>query len=60
MADNALNVSHPVTQAVLAATLEFLAEHDVDADRFFKNRASIIKSETQGTRPYRVDQYDAG
>ncbi|WP_395296931.1 hypothetical protein ACF9IK_28445 [Kitasatospora hibisci] len=60
MADNALNVSHPVTQAVLKATLEFLAEHDVDAERFFKNRASIIKSEAQGTRPYRVDQYDAG
>lgn len=60
MTDNALNASVPVLSAVHAATLEFLAEHDLDTERFFKNRTSIIKSEAQGTRPYRVDQFDAG
>ncbi|MER7757461.1 hypothetical protein [Kitasatospora sp. NPDC097643] len=60
MVDNALNASVPVLNAVHTATLEFLQEHDLDADRFFKNRASIIKSEAQGSRPYKVDQFDAG
>ncbi|TYC68400.1 hypothetical protein EH183_39540 [Streptomyces sp. CB01881] len=60
MTDNALNVASPVLSAVHAATLEFLEEHDLDTERFFKNRASIIKSEAQGSRPYKVDQYDAG
>ncbi|MEV7923531.1 hypothetical protein [Kitasatospora sp. NPDC088779] len=57
MTDNALNASVPVLGAVHAATLEFLEEHDLDTDRF-KNRASIIKSEAQGTRPYKVDQFE--
>ncbi|MEU6231668.1 hypothetical protein [Kitasatospora sp. NPDC047058] len=60
MTDNALNVANPVLSAVHTATLEFLQEHDLDTERFFKNRASIIKSEVQGSRPFRVDQYDAG
>ncbi|MBV6698307.1 hypothetical protein [Kitasatospora aureofaciens] len=60
MTDNALNASVPVLSAVHSATLEFLEEHDLDTERFFKNRASIIKSEAQGTRPYKVDQFDAG
>ncbi|MER6399210.1 hypothetical protein ACIF6L_27935 [Kitasatospora sp. NPDC086009] len=60
MTDNALNAATPVLTAVHAAVLEFLEEHDLDTERFFKNRASIIKSEAQGTRPYKVDQYDAG
>ncbi|MFF2044844.1 hypothetical protein ACFVVX_30935 [Kitasatospora sp. NPDC058170] len=60
MTDNALNASVPVLSAVHAATLEFLDEHDLDTERFFKTRASIIKSEAQGTRPYNVDRFDAG
>ncbi|MFE4973020.1 hypothetical protein ACFRAR_12990 [Kitasatospora sp. NPDC056651] len=60
MVDNAQNASVPVLSAIHAATLEFLEEHDLDADRFFKNRTSIIKSEAQSPRPYKVDQVDAG
>ncbi|WP_051838705.1 hypothetical protein [Streptomyces sp. NRRL WC-3742] len=59
MIDNATNASVPVLNAVHAATLEFLEEHDLDADRFFKTRTSIIKSEAQGTRPYEADVYNA-
>ncbi|WP_030056259.1 MULTISPECIES: hypothetical protein [Streptomyces] len=60
MIDNAMNASVPVLNAVHTATLEFLQEHDLDADRFFKNRTSIIKSEAQGSRPYDVDTFNAG
>ncbi|MET8704019.1 hypothetical protein ACFVUH_15430 [Kitasatospora sp. NPDC058032] len=60
MADNALNASHPVLAAVHTATLEFLAEHDLDTERAFKGRAAGLKAEAQGSRPFRVDQYDAG
>ncbi|WP_369184503.1 hypothetical protein [Streptomyces sp. Y1] len=59
MVDNAMNLSVPVLNAVHNATLEFLQEHDLDADRFFKNRTSIIKSEAQGSRPYEVDTFNA-
>ncbi|MFJ6379179.1 hypothetical protein ACIQI7_04115 [Kitasatospora sp. NPDC092039] len=60
MVDNAQNASVPVLAAVHAATLEFLEEHDLDADRFFKNRTSVIKSEAQSPRPYDVDTFNAG
>lgn len=60
MVDNAMNASVPVLNAVHTATLEFLEEHDLDADRFFKNRTSIIKSEAQSPRPYDVDTFNAG
>lgn len=60
MVDNAQNAAVPVLAAVHAATLEFLEEHDLDADRFFKNRTSIIKSEAQSPRPYDVDTFNAG
>ncbi|MFJ8624510.1 hypothetical protein ACIRD3_16940 [Kitasatospora sp. NPDC093550] len=60
MVDNAMNASVPVLNAVHTATLEFLQEHDLDADRFFKNRTSIIKSEAQSPRPYDVDTFNAG
>ncbi|MEU9043389.1 MULTISPECIES: hypothetical protein [unclassified Kitasatospora] len=60
MVDNAMNASVPVLNAVHSATLEFLREHDLDADRFFKNRTSIIKSEAQSPRPYDVDTFNAG
>ncbi|WP_380284191.1 hypothetical protein [Kitasatospora purpeofusca] len=59
MADNALNSSHPVLGAVHAATLEFLAEHDLDTERAFKGRAAGLKAEAQGSRPFKVDHYDA-
>ncbi|GAA1384919.1 hypothetical protein GCM10009639_06930 [Kitasatospora putterlickiae] len=59
MADNALNASHPVLAAVHTATLEFLAEHDLDTERAFKGRAAGLKAEAQGNRPFKVDQYDA-
>ncbi|MEU8927161.1 hypothetical protein AB0D10_40645 [Kitasatospora sp. NPDC048545] len=60
MVDNAMNASVPVLNAVHSATLEFLQEHDLDADRFFKTRTSIIKSEAQSPRPYDVDTFNAG
>ncbi|MEV6978189.1 hypothetical protein [Kitasatospora sp. NPDC093806] len=59
MADNALNVSHPVITAVHTATTEFLAEHDLDTERAFKGRMAGLKAEAQGSRPFKVDQYDA-
>ncbi|MFJ4672217.1 hypothetical protein [Kitasatospora purpeofusca] len=59
MADNALNVSHPVIGAVHTATMEFLAEHDLDTERAFKGRAAGLKAEAQGSRPFKVDRYDA-
>ncbi|MER7844793.1 hypothetical protein ABTZ03_12685 [Kitasatospora sp. NPDC096077] len=59
MVDNALNASVPVLNAVHTATLEFLQEHDLDADRFFKTRTSIIKAEAQSPRPYKVDEFNA-
>lgn len=48
-----------MVSAVLAATVEFLADHDINTDRF-ANRGLILKSELQGVRPFRADVYDAG
>ncbi|MGW4892830.1 hypothetical protein ACWEQL_11270 [Kitasatospora sp. NPDC004240] len=58
MADNALDASVPVLSAVHTAIVEFMEEHDLDTGRF-KNRASMIKSEAQGVRPFKADSYDA-
>ena len=59
MADDALRVATPVLRAVHAATMEVLADHDVDTDRF-RNRSLILGAEVQGTRPSKADEYDAG
>jgi len=58
-ADDAIYASTPVVNAIHAAVMDFLAEHDVNTERF-TNRSNILKSEMQGSRPYRVDKYDAG
>lgn len=58
-ADDAIFSSAPMVNAVLAATIEFLEEHDVDTSRL-TNRAGILKSEMQGSRPFKADKYDAG
>ncbi|MFJ8042301.1 hypothetical protein ACIRBX_17590 [Kitasatospora sp. NPDC096147] len=57
--DDAVFSAAPVVNAVLAATIEFLDEHDVDSTRL-ANRGGILKSELQGVRPFRADRYDAG
>lgn len=57
--DDVIYGATPVVNAVLAATVEFLAEHDVNVDRF-ANRSNILRAEMQGVRPFRSDQYDAG
>ncbi|BFV55790.1 hypothetical protein KCMC57_up08940 [Kitasatospora sp. CMC57] len=57
--DDVLYSATPVVNAVMAATVEFLAEHDVNVDRF-SNRIGILKSEMQGARPFKADNYDAG
>ncbi|MFC1415954.1 hypothetical protein [Streptacidiphilus cavernicola] len=57
MADDALQLALPVLRAVHQATIQFLADHDVDVDRF-KFRAQILGAEVQGGRPSRVDEYD--
>lgn len=58
MADDALRVATPVLRAVHAATMDVLADHDVDTDRF-KNRSMILGAEVQGARPSKADDYDA-
>ncbi|WP_354643502.1 hypothetical protein [Kitasatospora camelliae] len=57
--DDAIYAATPVVNAVQAATIDFLAEHDVNVDRF-TSRVGIVKSEMQGSRPFRADRYDAG
>ncbi|GAA2992656.1 hypothetical protein GCM10020229_01410 [Kitasatospora albolonga] len=58
-ADDVIFSIAPVVNAVLAATVEFLDEHDVDSSRL-ANRGGILKSEMQGSRPFKADRYDAG
>ncbi|QMU73788.1 hypothetical protein [Streptacidiphilus sp. P02-A3a] len=58
MADDALRVAPPVLRAVHAATLDVLADHDVEIDRF-KNRSMMLGAEVQGARPSKADDYDA-
>ncbi|MFD0568851.1 hypothetical protein ACFQ0T_05565 [Kitasatospora gansuensis] len=57
--DDVLFSATPVVNAVMAATVEFLAEHDVNVDRF-NSRIGILRSEMQGSRPFKADNYDAG
>ncbi|GAA1238276.1 hypothetical protein GCM10009665_30580 [Kitasatospora nipponensis] len=59
MSDDSIRIATPVVSAVLAATLDFLTEHDIAVDRF-GTRGMILKSELQGVRPFRADVYDAG
>ncbi|MEY9948661.1 hypothetical protein [Kitasatospora sp. GAS1066B] len=59
MADDSMRITAPVVSAVLAATVEFLSDHDISTDRF-ANRGLILKSELQGVRPFKADAYDAG
>ncbi len=58
-ADDVIYGATPVVNAVLAATVEFLEEHDINVDRF-TSRAGILKSEMQGVRAFKADNYDAG
>jgi hypothetical protein len=57
MADDALRVATPVLRAVHQATMQVLADHDVDVERF-RNRSQILGAEVQGVRPVKVDEYD--
>ncbi|WP_051813528.1 hypothetical protein [Kitasatospora sp. MBT63] len=57
--DDVIQGATPVVNVILAATMDFLDEHDVSTDRF-TNRSNIMKSEMQGARPYHADRYDAG
>ncbi|RKE18067.1 hypothetical protein [Streptomyces sp. TLI_171] len=56
--DDAIYVPTPVVGIIHAAVVEFLDEHDVATDRI-TNRSNILRSEMQGSRPYRADRYDA-
>ncbi|MFJ1754575.1 hypothetical protein [Kitasatospora sp. NPDC088134] len=58
-ADDSIYLPTPVVGIVHAAVVEFLEEHDVAVDRI-TNRSNILRSEIQGSRPYRADKYDAG
>ncbi|MCC9305660.1 hypothetical protein LN042_00805 [Kitasatospora sp. RB6PN24] len=58
MADDSMRIASPVVSAVQSATLEFLADHDVNIDRF-TNRGLILKAEMQGARPFDADEYGA-
>ncbi len=58
MSDDSMRIATPVVSSVLAATIEFLTDHDINTDRF-TNRSLILKSEMQSLNPYRADKYDA-
>lgn len=58
MAEDATVLVAPVLRAVHKASLEVLADHDVDIERF-TNRASLLSMEIQGVRPMKADEYDA-
>ncbi|WP_052390476.1 hypothetical protein [Streptomyces sp. NRRL B-24484] len=57
--DSVLYSAQPIFNMVQTTTVEFLAEHDVDVERF-TNRANISRSENQAVRPFKADAYDAG
>ncbi|WP_431682037.1 hypothetical protein [Kitasatospora sp. KL5] len=57
--DAVLYSAQPIFNAVQATTIEFLADHDVDVERF-TNRSNISRSENQAVRPFKADAYDAG
>lgn len=59
MSDSVLYSAQPLFNAVQAATIDFLADHDVDVEKF-TNRSNISRSENQAVRPFRADVYDAG
>ncbi|MFE9425414.1 hypothetical protein ACFYNO_20855 [Kitasatospora sp. NPDC006697] len=58
MADDSIRIASPVVSAVLAATIDFLADHDVNVERF-TGRSLGMRGELQGARPSKSDQYDA-
>ncbi|MEU3491948.1 hypothetical protein [Kitasatospora cineracea] len=57
--DDTVYLPSPVIGVIHAAVVEFLEEHDVATDRI-TNRSNILRSEIQGSRPFRADKYDAG
>lgn len=57
-ADDVIYGATPVVNAVHAATVEFLHDHDINVERF-TNRSNVLKSEMQGSRPFRADKYEA-
>ncbi|MEV8100405.1 hypothetical protein [Kitasatospora sp. NPDC085879] len=57
--DSVLYSAQPIFNMVQTTTIDFLAEHDVDVERF-TNRANISRSENQAVRPFKADAYDAG
>ncbi|GAA5017835.1 hypothetical protein [Kitasatospora paranensis] len=58
-ADSVLYTAQPLFNVVQQTTIEFLADHDVDVERF-TNRSNISRSENQAVRPFKADAYDAG
>ena len=58
MADDAIRAATPIVRLVRSVLDEFLADHDVDVDRFAKGRSLLPGSEAEGVRPFRADVYD--
>ncbi|SEM57625.1 hypothetical protein [Streptacidiphilus jiangxiensis] len=58
MADDAIRVATPFLRACHAATMELLADHDVDLERF-QARSLMLSGEVQSIRPGKADVYDA-
>lgn len=58
MADDAIRVATPFLRACHAATMELLADHDVNLDRF-QARSQLLSTEVQGVRPFKADVYEA-
>ncbi|WP_051944289.1 hypothetical protein [Streptacidiphilus rugosus] len=58
MADDAIRVATPVLRAVHDATMDMLADHDVDLERFLA-RSQFLSTEVQTVRPFKADVYEA-
>ncbi|WP_370099101.1 hypothetical protein [Streptacidiphilus sp. MAP12-20] len=58
MADDAIRVATPVLRAVHDATMDMLADHDVDLERFLA-RSQFLSTEVQTIRPFKADVYEA-
>ncbi|MFF4648761.1 hypothetical protein [Streptomyces sp. NPDC001380] len=59
MADDAIRAATPIVRTVRTVIDEFLAEHDVDVEKFAKAHSLLPGAEAEGVRPFKADVYDA-
>lgn len=59
MADDAIRAATPIVRLIRTVIDEFLAEHDVDVERFAKAHSLLPGAEAEGVRPWQADVYEA-